>query len=64
MTVRYTEQYNICYFEFNLDLTFVEGRHSIVEQIVDAANCSFIKPLLKALDEFHFDNEVDKLLTN
>lgn len=64
LNIKYLYEYNIYYFEFNVDLVYLEGRSSIIEQIVDAADCNFIKPLLKALDEFDFDKEVDKLLTN
>ena len=63
LSIKYIEDYGVYSFKFDIDIVFA-SRTSIIEQIAEGAKFKVIEPLLKALDEFNFDNEVNKLLTN
>lgn len=55
------KNYYYCYCDF--DLIFYGTTHTIQEQILVTVICNVLNPLHQSIEEFNFDNEVNKLLT-
>ena len=61
LKIEHKEEHNIYYFDFEVGIQFSS---SVSEQIAESAINKVLWPLFEALEEFSFDKEVDKLLTN
>lgn len=60
--VKHIREHGVYCFEFDVDIDFAQSRCPLVDQVIAVAVQNVAKPLLEALDEFNFDNEVTNLL--